>query len=93
MKIAHLIWARFPVEGYGGTERVCEWLAKAQAERGHEVTILCRGGSLPYAKIVEIPDSIQSAAPYLPAGTGISIGVPMLSVEMLMALRPSNGPS
>jgi hypothetical protein len=71
MKIAHLIWARFPVEGYGGTERVCQWLAKAQAEAGHEVTILCRGGSLPFARVVEVPDQIQDADPFLPAGTDI----------------------
>jgi hypothetical protein len=71
MKIAHLIFARFPVEGYGGTERVCQWLAKAQAERGHEVTILCRGGALPYARIVEIPDSVTDLDPFIPPGTDV----------------------
>jgi glycosyltransferase involved in cell wall biosynthesis len=72
VKIAHLIWARFPVAGYGGTERVCQWLMKAQAEMGHEVTVLCKPGSrLPFAKVIEIPDSIEEADPYLPAGTEI----------------------
>ena len=72
MKIAHLIWATFPVEGYGGTERVCEWLAKAQAERGHEVTILCRAGSkLPFAKTVEVPEQFPDLDQYLPPGTEI----------------------
>lgn len=72
MKIAHVIWARFPVEGYGGTERVCYWLAKAQAEMGHDVTVLCRAGSkLPFAKTVEIPEQITEIDSFLPAGTEI----------------------
>jgi len=72
VRIAHLIWARFPVEGYGGTERVCYWLAKAQAEMGHEVSVLCRPGSrLPFADVREIPESIESIEPFLPRGTEI----------------------
>jgi glycosyltransferase involved in cell wall biosynthesis len=71
VKIAHVIFARFPVAGYGGTERVCQWLAKAQAESGHEVTLLCLGGSLPFARVVEIPHQLTDLAPFLPAGTDI----------------------
>ncbi len=72
MKIAHLIWTRFPVEGYGGTERVCYWLAKAQAEMGHEVTVLCKEGSkLPFAKTVSVPDIFPDLDVYLPPGTEI----------------------
>jgi glycosyltransferase involved in cell wall biosynthesis len=71
VKIAHVIFSRFPVEGYGGTERVCQWLAKAQAEMGHEVTILCLGGALPYARVVEIPHEIRDLAPFLPPGTDV----------------------
>lgn len=72
MKIAHVIWARYPVEGYGGTERVCYWLAKAQAEAGHEVTVLCKpGSSLPFARTVEVPDSFSSLDPFLPKGVEI----------------------
>ena len=71
MKITHVIWARFPVDGYGGTERVCQWLAKAQAERGHEVTILCKGGRLPFASVREIPDQLLDLDPWIPAGTDI----------------------
>ncbi len=72
MKIAHLIWATFPVDGYGGTERVCQWLAKAQAEMGHEVTVLCRRGSkLPFANIVEVPDHFPDLDAFLPKGTDI----------------------
>jgi len=72
LKIAHVIWANFPVQGYGGTERVCQWLAKAQAEMGHEVTILCRRGSrLPFARTVEIPESFPDLDTYLPKGIEI----------------------
>lgn len=72
MKIAHVIWTRFPVQGYGGTERVCYWLAKAQAEMGHEVTILCKPGSqLPFARTVAIPDKLDDIDPYLPRGVDI----------------------
>jgi glycosyltransferase involved in cell wall biosynthesis len=72
LKIAHLIWASFPVEGYGGTERVCQWLAKAQAELGHEVTVLCRPGSkLPFAKTVGVPEQIENLDDFLPPGTEI----------------------
>lgn len=72
MKIVHVIWTQFPVEAYGGTERVCYWLAKAQAELGHEVTVLCRRGSkLPFAQTREIPDSISELDSHLPPGTEI----------------------
>lgn len=72
MKIVHLIWATFPVEGYGGTERVCYWLAKAQAELGHEVTVLCRPGSrLPFAKTIEVPETFPDLDAFLPPGTDI----------------------
>lgn len=72
MKIAHVIWANFPVEGYGGTERVCYWLAKAQAELGHEVTVLCKPGStLPFARTIPIPDTFENLDEYLPPGTDV----------------------
>lgn len=72
MKIAHVIWTRFPVEGYGGTERVCYWLAKAQAQAGHEVTVFCRPGSrLPFATVKEIPETLTHLDPLLPPGTEV----------------------
>ncbi|MGE3260235.1 MAG: glycosyltransferase [Bacteriovoracia bacterium] len=72
MKITHVISTSFPVAGYGGTERVCYWLAKAQAERGHEVTILCRPGSkLPFARTLPLPEKIERLDPLLPAGTEV----------------------
>ena len=70
MKIAHVIWCKFPVEGYGGTERVCYWLAKAQAEMGHEVSVLCLPGSaLPFARTLELPSHFSHLDPLLPKGT------------------------
>lgn len=72
MKIAHVIWTRFPVAGYGGTERVCYWLAKAQAELGHEVTVLCLPGStLPFARTIPLPEKLEHLDPLLPPGTDI----------------------
>jgi hypothetical protein len=65
MKIAHVIRTRFPVEGYGGTERVCYWLAKAQAEMGHEVSVLCLPGSrLPFAEVRELPARLERLDPF-----------------------------
>lgn len=72
MKITHVIDAQFPVAGYGGTERVCFWLAKAQAERGHEVSVLCRpGSSLPFARTLPLPEQFDQLDPLLPAGTEV----------------------
>jgi glycosyltransferase involved in cell wall biosynthesis len=72
MKIVHVIWTQFPIEAYGGTERVCYWLAKAQAEMGHDVTVLCKPGSkLSFAKTLELPDSISELDSLLPKGTEI----------------------
>lgn len=45
MRITHVIDARFPLAGYGGTERVATWTFKAQAEAGHDVRVVCRPGS------------------------------------------------
>lgn len=72
MKIVHVLWAKFPVIGYGGTERVAYWLGKAQAEMGHEVVFLClEGSSLPFAKTLPLPTGITDLDPYLPAGADI----------------------
>jgi glycosyltransferase involved in cell wall biosynthesis len=60
------------VEHYGGTERVCYFLAKAQAELGHEVTVLCRPGSkLPFAQTVAIPERIEDLDSFLPKGIDV----------------------
>jgi glycosyltransferase involved in cell wall biosynthesis len=72
MKICHVIWTRFPIVGYGGTERTAYWLGKAQAELGHEVTYLALPGShLPFARMLPIPDPLTDIDPYIPPGTDI----------------------
>lgn len=84
MNIVHVIWTRFPVEAYGGTERVCYWLAKAQAEMGHNVTVLCKPGSqLSFAKTLELPESLEHLDPLLPRGTDIVqlYGTPKYKME------------
>lgn len=45
MKIALVHNARLPVEGYGGTERLVWWLAKAFSAMGHDVELVCQPGS------------------------------------------------
>ena len=85
MKIAHVIWTKFPVQGYGGTERLCYWLAKAQAEMGHQVTVLCLEGSeLPFASTVAIPSHIEDLDPFLPSGTDIvqTYGTPNYKISV-----------
>lgn len=72
MKIAHVIWTQFPVAGYGGTERVCYWLAKAQAQIGHEISVLCLPGSkLSFAKTIDLPERLENLDSLLPPGTDI----------------------
>lgn len=72
MKITHVIDTHFPVQGYGGTERVAYWLAKAQAEAGHEVTVLCQAGSkLDFAKTSTLPAEFAQLDSYLSPGTDV----------------------
>ena len=40
MHIALLHHRPLPVRGYGGTERVVEWLARGLAALGHAVTLI-----------------------------------------------------
>ena len=54
MKVTIAHPAKFPVIGYGGTERAIWWLAKGLAERGHEVTLAGLPGSRnPYGPVFE----------------------------------------
>ncbi len=53
MKVALIHNAKFPVAGYGGTERLVWWLARGLHERGAQVVLACHPESnCPYAKIV-----------------------------------------
>lgn len=68
---------RVPVTGYGGTERVIQWLARGLAERGDRVTVIAaRGSRLPEATVIEV-DSKMAAdyffdlAPLIPKGAEV----------------------
>lgn len=53
MRVALIHDARFPVSGYGGTERVVWWLAKGLAEKGIDILFVCReGSSSPFGKTI-----------------------------------------
>lgn len=68
MRIVHVIPCRYPLNGYGGTERVCYWLAKAQIELGHEVKVVClEGSSLPFAKTIDWNGKEESLAKLIPS--------------------------
>ncbi len=70
MKVALIHNAKFPVIGYGGTERVVWWLAKGLSALGHQVVLACEPGSqCPFAEVVAFdfskPLASQLAAPTL----------------------------
>lgn len=72
MRIAHFVQCRYPLSGYGGTERATYWLAKAQAEAGHDVSIICEAGSsLPFARCVPFEHGFTDLTPYVPENTDI----------------------
>jgi hypothetical protein len=62
-----------PVKGYGGINRMAQYLGKAQAEMGHHVTFICKSGShLPFAKTLEAPPyAIKDLTPFIPSGTDV----------------------
>lgn len=97
MKIVHVISAKLPVLGYGGTERIAYWLGKAQAEMGHEVTYLCDAGSkLSFARTYPLPKKIDDLDPFLPRGTDIvqfySTSSTKLSVPSLTVIEGNGQP-
>lgn len=60
-RILHVVHG-LPPFSYGGTERFAELLARSQAERGHEVTVLARweGGGRPFGSALEeLADGIR----------------------------------
>jgi len=61
LRIAHAapLFASIPPLKYGGTERVLDWLIRAQIEKGHDVTLFASGDSCTPAKLVPvIPEAI-----------------------------------
>ncbi|HVM94763.1 MAG TPA: glycosyltransferase [Candidatus Acidoferrales bacterium] len=72
MHIGHFSAWRLPVERYGGTQRVIYWLAKAQAEMGHRVTLISPPGShCPGVEICEVPKG-QHFESYVPKDLDIA---------------------
>jgi glycosyltransferase involved in cell wall biosynthesis len=72
MRIVHVIPSRLPALLYGGTERVVWWLAKEQAARGHEVTLLADAGSTcPFAE-VRVLDHRVPLQGQIPAGADVA---------------------
>lgn len=54
MRIAHIapLYEAVPPRLYGGTERIVAWLADAQADLGHDVTVFASGDSRTRARLV-----------------------------------------
>lgn len=57
MKIIHISITNnlVPPQGYGGTERIVDWLSRAQMKMGHEVYIAAPEGGSSKAKIIPTP--------------------------------------
>ena len=63
MHIAHVCPWQLPVRLYGGSERVAYWQAKAQALRGHRVTLVAPAGTTcPGVDVVPIRPSVPLQA-------------------------------
>ncbi|MDD5223970.1 MAG: glycosyltransferase family 4 protein [bacterium] len=61
MIIAQIIKSRVPPVGYGGTERVVDWLSRALIRLGHRVVLVAPPGSrLAGGELVEIPPGANS---------------------------------
>jgi glycosyltransferase involved in cell wall biosynthesis len=72
VRIAHLSCTRVPVTLYGGSQRVIYWQAKAQAELGHDVTLLAPpGSSCPGVRVIEVPRG-AAYSNYLPSGIDVA---------------------
>jgi len=64
LRIAHVapLFASIPPLKYGGTERVLDWLIRAQLEKGHDVTLFASGDSQTQAKLVSaIPEAMWNS--------------------------------
>ena len=60
MHVLILIAAKYPLPGYGGTERAAYWLGKSLAEKGHKVSFCCHGDSeIPFADVIPMPNDLM----------------------------------
>jgi glycosyltransferase involved in cell wall biosynthesis len=82
MHIGHFSGWRLPVDHYGGSQRVVYWLAMAQAQMGHRVTLLAPPGSCcPGVEVREVPAG-QRFESWVPADLDIAhfSGAPWVAV-------------
>jgi len=72
MHVALYVHSLLPVRGYGGTQRVVVWLARALAELGHRVTVLAlRGSRVPGTQVIEIDPKAPDLGRFIPRSADI----------------------
>ena len=72
MKIAQISKYRLPQKGYGGTQRVIDWLTKALIKLGHTVYLISlKGTNIPGAELIVTPKKVTDYTPYIPEDTDI----------------------
>src|SRR5262245_57956253 len=96
MHITHVSAWRLPVEGYGGSQRVVYWLAKAHAQLGHRVTLLAPPGSgCPGAEAIAIPPGARYSR-YIPPDADVAhlqgVGVQDIGVPYLLTTHGNSPP-
>lgn len=64
------VYGTIPALRYGGVERVMWWLGRELSTRGHEVTYLVRGGSCPFARVIQ-HDPRRPLEPQIPVDTDV----------------------
>ncbi|MCX5514630.1 glycosyltransferase [Kaistia algarum] len=63
LRIALICEQRVPVERYGGTERIVEWMARGLLRRGHSVTLIAPAGSnIPGTRLVTAGAAAEAAS-------------------------------
>lgn len=78
MHVVHVSPWRLPVTGYGGSQRVLQWLVRGQVELGLQVTVFApRGTTLPGARVIELeeppsaPHCLQHISEQLPPDASV----------------------
>lgn len=72
MHVMILIAAKYPLPGYGGTERAAYWLGKSLAEKGHKVSFCCHGDSeIPFADVIPMPNDLMDFDSVVPSDVDV----------------------